>query len=202
MSQELPILVLTFFLTTFSGALMPGPVLTVAISESAKRGSWAGLLVSLGHVLIEAPLIVALLMGFTPLLSDERLQTAISLVGGAILLWMGYDNIRLAARVRGSAPQPAEPTLPMSRYGAVVGGFLASLFNPWFPIWWVSIGAYFLKAASELGLLAILLCVLAHWSVDLGWYGLVGLFVGRGRRLMEDQGRVSRRREWPAPSAM
>ena len=35
----------TSFVIALSGALMPGPVLTVTISESTKRGFWAGPLI-------------------------------------------------------------------------------------------------------------------------------------------------------------
>ena len=56
--------IFTIFFTSFvialSGALMPGPLLTVTISESARRGFVAGPLLIAGHGLLELALVVAL----------------------------------------------------------------------------------------------------------------------------------------------
>ena len=45
------------FLVALTGAMMPGPVLTVTISESSRRGAWAGPLLMIGHALLELALI-------------------------------------------------------------------------------------------------------------------------------------------------
>jgi threonine/homoserine/homoserine lactone efflux protein len=70
---------LTSFMIAFSGALMPGPFLTATISESSKRGFYAGPLMILGHGILELALVVALIMGLAPLLTSDTVFGIIAL---------------------------------------------------------------------------------------------------------------------------
>jgi len=81
------------FLIALSGALMPGPLLTVTVSESTRRGAIAGPLVIFGHGILELSLITALLLGMAPLLQRNDVFVFISLVGGSILLWISLKLI-------------------------------------------------------------------------------------------------------------
>ncbi len=49
------------FVVALSGALMPGPLLTVTVGEATRRGFWAGPLIILGHGLLELTLVLLLL---------------------------------------------------------------------------------------------------------------------------------------------
>ena len=53
----------TSFIVALSGALMPGPLLTVTVGEAARRGFWAGPLIIVGHALLELALVLLLLVG-------------------------------------------------------------------------------------------------------------------------------------------
>ena len=68
------------FVIALSGALMPGPVLTVTVSESARRGAKAGPLMIFGHGILELALVLALLGGLAPFFSREGVYCR--LVGG------------------------------------------------------------------------------------------------------------------------
>ncbi|MBW1852976.1 MAG: LysE family transporter, partial [Deltaproteobacteria bacterium] len=73
------------FLIALSGALMPGPLLTVTVSESSQRGASVGPLMILGHGILELALVLALLSGLAPFLKREDVFVAIALAGGCIL---------------------------------------------------------------------------------------------------------------------
>jgi threonine/homoserine/homoserine lactone efflux protein len=45
----------TSFIVALSGALMPGPLLTLTVGEAARRGFWAGPLIIVGHALLDGP---------------------------------------------------------------------------------------------------------------------------------------------------
>jgi threonine/homoserine/homoserine lactone efflux protein len=62
---------------------MPGPLLTVTISESSRRGMMTGPLLIAGHALLEMTLVLALIMGLAPLLKLEPVFIIIALAGSA-----------------------------------------------------------------------------------------------------------------------
>jgi len=72
------------FTLALSGALMPGPLLTVTVAESARMGFRAGPLLITGHALLELLLF----------LKSPSVMGIIALVGGGMLLWMGVDMVR------------------------------------------------------------------------------------------------------------
>jgi threonine/homoserine/homoserine lactone efflux protein len=82
------------FVIALSGAMMPGTLLTVAISESSKRGVLAGPLLILGHGILEVVLLAAIFMGMAPLFKEEWFFIFISIAGGSILLWMAAGMFR------------------------------------------------------------------------------------------------------------
>ena len=101
-SEEMAIALLVIFATSFvvalSGALMPGPLLTITVSESARRGWIAGPLIILGHGILELLLVVAISFGFGEALTRGHVLSSISVIGGAILFWMGWSMLRMARR--------------------------------------------------------------------------------------------------------
>jgi len=96
--MSLPLIFIAAFTIAFSGAIMPGPVLTATIHQVAKRGAWAGVLIAAGHAILELVLVVALYFGLGRLLEDERLFNnvlgSVGLVGGVLLLGMAWGMAR------------------------------------------------------------------------------------------------------------
>ncbi|MHB0976208.1 MAG: LysE family translocator, partial [Candidatus Aquicultorales bacterium] len=82
------------FITALSGAMMPGPLLTVTVDQTARRGWTAALILMVGHAVLELAMVVALVYGLGHLLSAPLVNRAIGLVGGVFLLWMGWGIIR------------------------------------------------------------------------------------------------------------
>lgn len=82
----------------FSGAMMPGPLLTVTIGETLRRGFVAGPLIVLGHAILEIALVVLLVLGVAQYLALKQVHTFIALVGGAFLVFMGWSMFRDAWR--------------------------------------------------------------------------------------------------------
>ena len=88
---------LTIFVGSFvvglSGAMAPGPVLTVTISETLKHGFKAGPLIILGHAILETILLFLIAAGLGPFLQKPLVTTLFLFVGGAVLIWMGGHMI-------------------------------------------------------------------------------------------------------------
>ncbi len=184
-----PVLTLSF-VVALSGALMPGPLFTYTIAKTVqapRRGFLVGLWVSLGHAALEALLIVGLLAGLSELL---RLRLVIWIVGGLgsiLLLYMGVGLLRDAIRGRlpDLAPGAVSPTAGgLQRLPSAVGGVLVSMSNPYWWIWWATVGSAFM-VQYRIGwgswpLLAAFF--LGHETGDLAWYLTVSSLLHWGRR--------------------
>ena len=150
--MEIVALFFTSFLVGLSGALMPGPVLTMTIAQAMKRGHVAGPLVSLGHGVVEGTLVIALTLGLSQVLQLPLVTGLIGVLGGLCLLYMGAGMIR--------APAPSD--LSVSKQGSVGGigpvlaGALTSVANPYWVLWWATIGAAQLLLAFKFGAIGIL----------------------------------------------
>ncbi len=169
------------FVVALSGALMPGPLLTVTVAHSPRFGWTFGPLAILGHGVLELGLISLIFLGAGPALQSTGVQSAVGLLGGAILIWMSWGMVSLAQR--GETGAPGEAPSPRGDR-AVWLGLLASISNPYWTLWWATVGLAFLTRAAEKGPVGITVFFLGHISGDLAWYTLVSTGVSRGRKLL------------------
>jgi threonine/homoserine/homoserine lactone efflux protein len=165
-----------------SGALMPGPLLTVTISESTRRGSMTGPLLIAGHGLLELALVAAIFLGLAPLLSQPGVFTVIALSGAAILIWMASDMFRTLPTLSLTAENPSP-----SRHPLVMTGMIMSLANPYWIVWWVTIGLGYILQSRLYGLWGIAFFFAGHILADFIWYTMVSVTIAKGRRLFTDR---------------
>ncbi|HHV55838.1 MAG TPA: LysE family transporter [Firmicutes bacterium] len=135
------------FLISLSGAMAPGPLLTVAIAAAPRHGWRAGLRVAFGHGVVEAVLVLAVACGFHHFLARPPVSSAIGIVGGAFLVFLGLSQWRTLPGM-GELLPAAEPA-PGATGGKMIrsirypflGGVLATLANPYWVIWWATVGS-------------------------------------------------------------
>lgn len=166
----------------FSGAMMPGPLLTLTISETVRRGPVAGPLLIAGHALLEGSLVILLIFGLAELVQTPLVFTLIALIGGAMLVWMGCGMLRSVPRL--SLELTASQDRSMS---PLLSGALVSLANPYFTLWWATIGIGYLTVTIDRGWAGGLTFYLFHILADLLWYSFIALAVSRGRALLTDR---------------
>jgi len=157
---------------------MPGPLLALNLAETARRGFWAAPALVLGHGLLEAALVAALALGLSQFLQAQALTATVGLLGGVVLGWMAYSLVRQARAEKGLAPGKGKTARAL-----VLGGVAVSLANPYWLLWWATVGSTFVVWALGLGLLGLVAFYLGHVLSDLSWYSLVGFLVARGRGL-------------------
>lgn len=174
------------FALALSGALMPGPLFTITITESARRGFMAGPLLMTGHAILELALVAAILHGLGKFLELPVVLGAIGLVGGSLLIYFGIDMVRVAGRLSLSGASKA-PAGGYARHPLVLG-ILASLANPYWTLWWATIGLGYLIAAKRFGFIGIVCFFLGHIAADFAWYSLVSFSISRGKTLLSDRG--------------
>lgn len=160
---------------------MPGPVLTVTVSESTRRGAIVGPLMILGHGILELLLVLALLGGLAPLFTRNDVFIVISLTGGGILLWMSYTmfrslpDMKLNLDIREDKPR-----------NLVLAGILLSLANPYWTIWWATIGIGYIVYSIKFGVAGIIAFYTGHILADLAWYSIISFGIAKGRQFFTD----------------
>jgi len=159
---------------SLSGVMMPGPVTTVTVAKGRESG-YAGALVALGHGVIEIPLMVLIYLGFAQFFSCEIVKRAIGLVGGLMLGFMGVQMFRAREYVAGE-----ERSL---KFSSVFSGVATTGANPYFFLWWATIGSALVVNSTLFGLVGFLLFAVVHWSCDLFWYLFISQAVHKSRRL-------------------
>ncbi len=182
------------FLVALTGAMAPGPLLTYTIIKSAKtrhRGYLVGFWVITGHALLEMVIIAFLLLGFSFVLQNKIVVRAIGVTGGLLLFWLGGTIIRdvLQGRIPTdflrtakeedaageTSSEAAEPDGGRGLENPVIGGALVSMANPYWWVWWATIGFAFMVqfGISFQEWPRLLAFFLGHEAGDLGWYLLV-----------------------------
>jgi threonine/homoserine/homoserine lactone efflux protein len=168
------------FVIGLTGALAPGPTLVATINSSL-AGDWTtGLKISLGHMIAESVLFVLIVMGFAALALPYT--NAIAGIGGVALIAFGALTIAGSRKANISLPQ-AEASAASNPY---VAGLMTSAANPFFWIWWLSVGSAMVIAGLEGGLVLAGAFMIGHWSADTGWFTLVSTGVSRGKTILSD----------------
>lgn len=185
--EELGLLSITAFLVGLSGALMPGTVFIAVVLQAARKGWKVGPLIVLGHALLETGLGIALILGLSAVIGVQMIRTGIGFIGGVFLLWMGLGLVKTSRHAEiVTTSMGKEPPLVSST--PVLAGFLASSINPYFYVWWATVGNVFTMRGLELaGLLGVAVFLISHWMSDLSWYTFISLSVGRSRSYMSNR---------------
>lgn len=166
---------------SFTGVMMPGPMFAVTLAKSY-RSPWAGVWISLGHAVIEVPLILLIYFGFARFFENNVVQLVLSILGGGMIIWLGIGMFRARSKVVREGKD-----LP---YSAFTAGILTSGLNPFFLLWWATIGSMLIMKIADFGAGGLTAFIIVHWLCDLIWLSFVSVLVYKshafwGQRLQE-----------------
>lgn len=164
---------LSVIFISLSGVMAPGPLFAVTIAKGFKD-KIAGVLISFGHGIIEFPLMFLIYFGLKWLFASSVAQKTISLVGGLILIYMGVRMLKTQKETSRESSY--------SRRSSLVSGILATGANPYFLLWWATIGTALIINATVFGFVGFLVFAITHWFCDLLWNTFVTLTVFKSRR--------------------
>ena len=160
-------------LISLSGVMAPGPVTAVTVAKGSESPH-AGALIAIGHGLVELPLMVAIFYGFGQILNQPYVRAGIALVGGVFLVVMSIGLFRSVRHV--ALPVEIESRSP------IIAGIALSVGNPYFLIWWATVGAALILRSVGFGLAGFSAFALLHWLGDFLWdYALSALSFRGGR---------------------
>ena len=174
MDSSLGIFLLSAAGISLSGVMMPGP-LTAATITKGYREQNAGVFIALGHAVIELPLMALIYFGFAQFFASPEVKQVVGLAGGLMLIFMGLMVFR---GIRKNVGESAD--LP---YNSLVTGIVLTGANPYFFLWWATIGMALIVTAAQFGIWGLVAFAVVHWSCDLVWEQGVSMSVFRTRHL-------------------
>jgi len=178
MQSVLEMVILSFGVG-LTGALAPGPVLVATINSSLRGGWIMGPKLVAGHALVELGIFVMILLGVS--VAMDKYASYIAEIGGIALILFGILTLldSRSATMTGSNKQAIS--------NPYLAGILTSAANPYFWIWWFSIGSAFVLEGLRSGLLLASVFMVGHWGADFGWYTLVATSFSRGKHILSEK---------------
>jgi threonine/homoserine/homoserine lactone efflux protein len=159
---------------SLSGVMMPGPMFAVTVAKSY-NSPWAGTKIAVGHAIIEIPIILLIYFGLGPFFKYNIVQLVLSLLGGGMLVWMGIGMFRARKEIVQNGKD--------LKYNAVTAGIIMSSINPFFLLWWATVGIMLVERFREFGTIGLPVLIITHWICDLVWLSIVSLLIYRTKAL-------------------
>ena len=173
-------------LLSASGVLSPGPLFLMNLVYGTKQGYKAGLKIASGHAMIELPLIIIFAISFFQLTNTTVITynlNALGLVGGTSIIIFAiiqiinttrnkslFDNSNNNYRVSFIADKP------------ILLGIIFSALNPFFIVWWLTVGLTLISDSISLFGVVIgsVLLFSFHIWMDYIWLILTSYLISKG----------------------
>jgi len=133
---------------------------------------------------VELLLVMSLALGFLSI-NQPAVKIVIGFFGGVVLIFLGLEQVRMAFKPFSHAIEK-----PRSEHaGLFITGLALNALNPFFIIWWLTIGAKLILDALEFGsYTGVLLMFVFHIWIDFFWLIFLAYSAAKGRDLIGSKG--------------
>ena len=171
---------ITVIILTISGALAPGPMFFLTITHGAKSGTKTGVTFSIAHTLIEFSLVMLLALGLLSYANQPAVRFGFGFAGGIALIIFG------GMQIRGSLKEVKESdSKEVSKRGLFLLGLILTGLNPYFIIWWLTIGANLIILSLEFaGLFGVIFMYVCHVWIDYVWLTLIASLAKKSTKIL------------------
>lgn len=170
-----------------SGVLAPGPLFFMNLLFGTRFGMLSGFKVANGHAIVELSLIVFLAAGLITFDSARKYSDIIALIGGVAILAFAAMQICSIIRQKSCFAAKGNSDIASSK-GPFAGGVMMTALNPFFLIWWFTIGLKLILDSAAFGLVTGLALLFAtHIWMDYAWLGGTAYLASRGSRLLKSR---------------
>ena len=161
-----------------SGVMSPGPLFAANVMYGLREGKISGIKMAIGHTIVEFPLIILLGVGFFSIESVPEIRTVITILGAVGLFGFAILQIRAVTKEKFSIEIK-------SGQGPFVAGILLSALNPFFIIWWLTIGLVLIsESIQNFGIIGIVILFLFHIWMDYAWLFTIAAFSSKAKNYL------------------
>lgn len=164
-----------------SAGLVPGPLLTLVVSETVLHDIRAGIKVALAPLITDLPIIALTVFILSRLSGFQGILGGISLAGGVLVMTMGLQGIRFRGVVL---------DIGKARPRSLAKGMLVNVLSPHPYLFWLSVGAPTMTRANDLHVLAAAAFVVGFYSLLIGSKIAMAVLVGKSKKILTGRGYV------------
>jgi threonine/homoserine/homoserine lactone efflux protein len=174
---------ITVIIISVSGAMAPGPLFFLTVTHGIKNGAKTGVLFSVAHSIIEFTLVMMLALGLLRVTNVTVVRLAVGVSGGVALIIFGTKQIRSSLNEVNESDSRSRTARKLFLIGLASSGL-----NPYFIVWWLTIGASLILISLEFaGLVGVMIMYSCHVWVDYAWLMLVSGFAKRGAKILKQK---------------
>ena len=164
-----------------SGVMSPGPLFAANITYGLKEGFRSGIKIAIGHSIVELPLVILLGIGAFSLEIFPEFRVIISIFGAITLF--GFAGIQIKSIFKKNGGISTKP-----KHGPIITGILFSALNPFFIIWWLTIGLKLISDAMLVWAFAgVLIVFVFHIWMDFVWLGMIAFFASKSVKIISNR---------------
>ena len=164
-----------------SGVMSPGPLFSANIIYGLKEGKIAGLKIAVGHTIVGFPLIILLGTGIITSNIFPEFRVLIAVIGALGLF--AFAGLQIKSIFQKNFQKNIKPSR-----GPILAGIFLSALNPFFIIWWLTVGLKLITESIELwGFLGIIILFLFHIWMDYVWLYIVAFFASKSRNFLSNR---------------
>lgn len=168
-------------LISASGVMAPGPLFAANVSQGLRGGGKAGIEMAIGHTIVEFPLVILLGMGVFSFEVFPEFRTYVSILGAVVLFVFAAIQIR-------SALQKNKSNNFNLKHSPIITGVLLTGLNPFFIVWWLSVGFKLISDAVLIwAFTGILFVFLFHIWMDFAWLYSVGHLASKSSKILSNR---------------
>lgn len=163
-----------------SGVMAPGPLFAANVSYGLKQGARSGIKMAIGHTIVELPLVILLGIGAFSFKTFPEFRIIISIFGAITLFVFAGLQIRTVLKNKEISNK--------SEKGPLLTGIIFSALNPFFVIWWLTIGFKLISDAMLIWAFGgILIMFGLHIWMDFVWLGTISFLASKSKKIISNR---------------
>jgi len=164
-----------------SGVMSPGPLFAANISYGLREGAKSGIKMAIGHTIVELPLVILLGIGVFSLETFPEFRTTLSIVGAITLFIFALVQIKIVL-------QNNKDITSAPKHGPLHAGIVLSALNPFFVIWWLTIGFKLISDAMLIWAFSgIVIVFFLHIWMDFAWLGGISFLASKSSKILSSR---------------
>lgn len=158
-----------------SAGLAPGPLFTLVLTETLRKGRRAGLMVAFAPLITDLPIVALSLLVISGMAVSHAALGMVSLFGAAFVGYLGYEAL----------VSPGMAALPRKgQVDSLKKGIIANFLNPHPYLFWVTVGAPTAIKAYAQGVFPAGAFILGFYLLLVGSKAVLSLTAGQARSLL------------------